>query len=1505
MKFKFWNSALFFLGMFFLCAQLHAQQKMVFPKSVTSVDDLKVKVLGGVVRIERTWSYSARKWVWNSRWANIRQESMLSLKKNNLHYVYTHTQDGQMVFRNRFGQTISKSVWAPAPRGDGESDHIVWSNRNGDKVYFSQLSNAVTPPNASYIESYENKNGVKVFFEKGENQEIAAIKDHLGNVILTYQWETTNQGSLRLKSVTDYTGRKVIYTYHSDSKIASVTDVRGELWKYEYGSKGELIAQINPDGVKEQLTDNTNSLIDIVYDSASHSIKVSEKSPSGSVTEKVEDYFGNILRKTVNGELQFAAEYAYETAPTGMSIKQYYTRRLAGLIPYGDAAEGREYCELIGAESLFVFTGATYHWSGCTYSRESSARSKSRLCPYDGCENSIAIAAAIEQDEANPLVPRLPAAKPVPPYLKTKIITNSFNNKTTYEYDQWKNKVKTTYADGTSISRTWHDKYKLPLTETNEKGIVTAYDYDAKGNLLTLTEAKGTTDERITRYTYDEYGQLKTKTTGESAANNTALATTHYDYDQYGNITKVTDPEGDITTYSDYDALGNAKIVTDGRSNLLPVNEQYTWKNTYDNAGNALTRHDPYGKGETYTYNKIGHLESITSASGSKVTLTTNANGQPLTMTDDNGKITKIEYDKAGRLTFTTDANGNKTQTIYDVQGRLLRTVDGEGNTTQLNYSEHLLRSIQYPTYKEVFEYDNRNRVKQTTQQANNRNYLRKRGYDLSGSLTTSTDAQIQETVYGYDALNRVKTITDAEGGVTEFAYDARDNLLQVKDPEGRLTIYTYDKIDRQLSETKDGDENTNKQRRYGYDQNNNLTRSINPAQEKMTYEFDQANRLVKTKIYANKDHNHPIKVISYSFNENNHLTGWNQQASETLPEGVTPTADVISLSETYSYNNLELLESVAVNFGAFTKTYSYTYYPNGLKKTYTNPENITYTYYYNKNNQLMAVHIPGEGQISWAEFSWMVPQTLLLPGGQKISLKYDDFQQMEERVLRKADNTELAKAVYEYDLEQNIKKIEKGEGIFNYNYDSLHRLTTADSPEGYAANDETFDYDGVGNRVSRTENGASESQNYNQKNQLQAIDSSDNTKDVTYTYNANGHTETQTKNGVVTEYIYNHEERLIAVKRDGNTVADYAYNPHGQRVKKSASGITTWYFYNENGLAAEYSSSGQLLKEYHFHPQKTWMTDPLFQRTIAGELYYYHNDHLGTPQQMVDATGNIVWSAQYAAFGKTHVIVNIVENNLRFPGQYFDEETGLHQNYFRDYDIENGRYLQQDPLGIASSINYYAYAYQNPLSFTDPTGEIVPIAAALVRCVLQCVGISYAAHRLSPNPDPCFSMEDALKACGLECLNPLNWLGGGYGGRPPVMPLRNGGRNTHTAAGEQYGSYTVTYPDGTRYHGKGPESRARQSATEHGVGGTYEWKDSKNEREAFKDESRRMDQDRFRHKDPNNHNKNASPGDKYREQDGEVLPGGGGSNFNEPGGRPGGKPGGGSGGDSDDDCCG
>ncbi len=90
----------------------------------------------------------------------------------------------------------------------------------------------------------------------------------------------------------------------------------------------------------------------------------------------------------------------------------------------------------------------------------------------------------------------------------------------------------------------------------------------------------------------------------------------------------------------------------------------------------------------------------------------------------------------------------------------------------------------------------------------------------------------------------------------------------------------------------------------------------------------------------------------------------------------------------------------------------------------------------------------------------------------------------------------------------------------------------------------------------------------------------------------------------------------------------------------------------------------------------------------------------------MTDETGTVVWAADYLPFGGADVTVETIENNLRFPGQYYDSETGLHYNWNRYYDPALGRYLRADPIGLSGGINFYAYCSNNPLNYTDPTGH-------------------------------------------------------------------------------------------------------------------------------------------------------------------------------------------------------
>ncbi len=90
----------------------------------------------------------------------------------------------------------------------------------------------------------------------------------------------------------------------------------------------------------------------------------------------------------------------------------------------------------------------------------------------------------------------------------------------------------------------------------------------------------------------------------------------------------------------------------------------------------------------------------------------------------------------------------------------------------------------------------------------------------------------------------------------------------------------------------------------------------------------------------------------------------------------------------------------------------------------------------------------------------------------------------------------------------------------------------------------------------------------------------------------------------------------------------------------------------------------------------------------------------------MTDSAGQVVWEGEFKPFGEAINITGSITNNLRFPGQYYDEETGLHYNYFRDYNPVIGRYIQADPIGIQQAINHlFTYVGNNPVINIDPQG--------------------------------------------------------------------------------------------------------------------------------------------------------------------------------------------------------
>jgi len=304
--------------------------------------------------------------------------------------------------------------------------------------------------------------------------------------------------------------------------------------------------------------------------------------------------------------------------------------------------------------------------------------------------------------------------------------------------------------------------------------------------------------------------------------------------------------------------------------------------------------------------------------------------------------------------------------------------------------------------------------------------------------------------------------------------------------------------------------------------------------------------------------------------------------------------------------------------------------------------------------------------------------------------------QSGESGSIEVANPGEQMERIYTYDGNRNLIDIDNPNIPWynqSFTYDALNRLTNAEGRYG-AIN---YTYDDVGNRLTKTIN--SDTEYYTYLTGTNKLDSITGANPISLTYDANGNT---TIIGSKT-FIYNQNNRLIRVEEGESTVAQYTYNGLGERVTKTVGGITTIFRYDLNGkLIAESLPNGTITAEYLYMGKiRIAKVD-----VSSGNIHYYLNDRLGTPQIMTDDTGTIVWEAEYKPFGEATVNPkSTVVNNFRFPGQYYDQETGLHYNYFRYYDPGMGRYLRPDPIGLIGGINFYGYVQNNPINAIDSDG--------------------------------------------------------------------------------------------------------------------------------------------------------------------------------------------------------
>jgi RHS repeat-associated protein len=807
------------------------------------------------------------------------------------------------------------------------------------------------------------------------------------------------------------------------------------------------------------------------------------------------------------------------------------------------------------------------------------------------------------------------------------------------------------------------------------------YTYDSQGNVLTKTVAVGYPLETTTTYTYHPtFNKIATETvksvvtpaqnrvttysynpsTGNLQSVNVSgllnpttpfSYTTTYGYDSVGRLTSITGPRADV---QDVTSVGYDPVTGFLSTITRPAIGATTYSN-HDGLGNPRTVADPNGQMTTYTYDTVGRILTAKAPGDSNPTqfFYTTA---PCGSCGDGFKT---------RLNLLIMPEGNRVDFGYDAAGNLINIIDTDGNSINYKYdSEGNRLSDEIKDASGVLQktlsytYDALNRPKRIV---NPDSTYTEYGYDFMGRRTSLKDPKGQNSTNQYDILNRLTTVIQPSNITTTLGYTTNGNLASLRDGNNNATVYKFDDMGRVYQSISPDTGTTS----YSYDPSGNMVSRTDAKGVTISYQYDALNRLMKVDFPSDTD---TVYTYDACMNGNGHLCSMTDASGST----------------SYEYTAKGELKKETRIIDGISYVTQYTYDMNGNIATVTYPSGRIITYGYANDrvssisSTLIGINATLASSITYKPFGKM--KSLIYGNGVTGTITYDNQYRMAG-----ISTGSLQGLVFGYDANSNVNSITntfdytKNKG---YGYDALDRLTSGTGPWGSLS----WTYDGVGNRLTEGANSYLYTVGTNKLN---------NANGKSYTYDNNGNT---TNEGTRTNN-YNENQRLLQTS-DGTITATYTYNGNGERVKKVVGGTTTIFHYDLGGrLIAESNADGTITVEY------VYLNGNPLAMIFSGSTYFYHNDHLGVPQKMTDSTGAVVWSTELKPFGETQNITGTITNNLRFPGQYYDSETGLHYNYLRDYNPIIGKYLEVDPIGQWGGINVFSYVQNNPVNNTDPSG--------------------------------------------------------------------------------------------------------------------------------------------------------------------------------------------------------
>ncbi|WP_349254013.1 DUF6531 domain-containing protein [Streptomyces sp. BPPL-273] len=835
------------------------------------------------------------------------------------------------------------------------------------------------------------------------------------------------------------------------------------------------------------------------------------------------------------------------------------------------------------------------------------------------------------------------------------------------------NLTSTINSSGSPLQFTYDDRLRITAwTDTNNRGYQYSYDdrdrciaeggeaghititldYDGVDpawpdcRITTLTTA----ESAVTRFVVNESSQVVTEVDALGHSTSTA-------YDEHHHVLSSTDALGNTTWFTN-DSTGRPLAVghPDGETTRLTYTERghletvvlpdgSSWRRDYDERGNCVAVIDPTGSTAEYAFDEAGRLTSMSDALGATTRVRCNPAGLVAELVDPLGNRVTAEHDAFGRARLTTDALGSQTRRWWTVEGLPARVLGPDG-------------------------------AEQSWQ------------YDGEGNCVRHTDAVGGVTSYEYTHFDLLAARTGPDGARYEFEHDRSLRLTKVIAPAGLAWSYEYDPAGRLVAESDfDG-------RRISYrrDPVGRVLARSNPLGQSVAYEYGTQGWLTAKRV-------------------DGEITAYEYDSVGRRVRTASPHCEVVWERDAAGRVLAETVNGRTLSFG---------YDPTGRRTQRTTPTGAEAVYGYDGAGRTTSLTTSGQTM----GFSYDAAGRQVLRSVSdvlELHQTWDPVGRLAEQTLSAAQQV-IQRRAYEYRSDNALVGIEDSvHGSARLGLDDAGRVTEVSAHDWT----ESYAYDAAGNQTRASWPPQSPAQEV-RGDRVYSGNRLTHAGSVRYEYDGAGRVVVRRKTRLsrkpdVWRYEWDAEDRLTSVVTPDGSVWRYRYDPFGRRTSKqriTPDGLAVTeetYFTWDGPNVTEQTTFAPELR----HPVTlTWdfdglapvaqterLMDEATQEEVDSRFFAIVTDLIGAPTELVDAAGSIAWRSRRTLWGiTTWQTGSTAYTPLRFPGQHYDPETGLHYNYHRYYDPETAHYATPDPLGLGPSPNPRTYV-RNPYMWVDPLG--------------------------------------------------------------------------------------------------------------------------------------------------------------------------------------------------------